>query len=592
MAPERAPAPRRSRSARALRVGQTLAGTNAMLAILALFLCSPRLAAAPGEDPDRLLALVPEGAQVVWSGVALEALRARLEQSAWAQLAADEAMRPFRERVADAWGGAGAEASDAARPASDPLAWWRAASGSFAGFLVLADRDLQALGAFLAPGPDAAAFDAQWAALAEASRAGMDEEVVTVRETPVWIGTARAGPRTLVLLFERDGVHGVLTGREREPLLALARDAIDRLADGGAGGFAGSPALAEARAAAGTPRALEVFLDAGALVRLAEPRRPGQETADQALVRGLLERSGLREARYLYGSLDVGAGERFDAALALHLPPRSLLRDVVRLASPAPRDLLARAPRDCVGALVARFDLAGLWSLCQDTLRDLDAARHEELRAAIESFKDVAPDFESDLLEELQGDVAAFTLRSSEETNLLHADAAYLVRVRDADAVEAFVDGMLGMGGMDARVEGEDRAGHWVQSIGPVSWCFAEPFLVVATTSAAMDAALAPLGGDERPSLTDDERVQRALAETPPGPYLALADVAATFGLLLELADAAPLLLPRRDPQAQALLELLRLLPEPALAAKHFHGLATTSVEIAEEHATVHMRAR
>jgi hypothetical protein len=621
---------------------------TAMLSTTALLLAG----ALAASDPDRLLALAPENALLVGSIPSLDAIRAQAATNDWWKLARDEELRPFVARVgemfteslqelgddaetddseADAEEGAEAsdeeegseEASAEERRLTDPAAWFRAVHGGVLAYLAFDGDLLGGMGVFAEPGPEAAAFDELWQAALTLARAEAREstqeyqgvELILLEPEAVQVGDTEEGEIALTIFLELEGVRGMVTGEERAFVLELAQGGIDRLlGKDPAPGFEGRAALAEARTGAPAGRQFELFADVAGFVRFAQAEEARARVAagedaepieEDLLMQQFLERLGLTTMRYAYAAGAIGAGERLDLGLSLHLPEGSVLQRASALARPVARELLALAPADASSASFGALDLSGLWHLVRGVVGELGPDMLAQFDGGVAAFEAATSlRLEQDLLQQFSGDLAVITVPipvseipaelsaelDGEDVELFDDGSATALRVEDGSGLEEIVGRLLALSGLASMIEREEYQGHSVHALEMegtgLHWCFTDEYMVVAQSPTPLRTVLARIGVEGLPSLLSDERYRALHEENARSVVLALSDARALAETLLQ---AGPFFLDQfaaaaedaQDEETAAdLVELLELLPDASLVARYIEGALFRAMDV------------
>ncbi len=609
-----------------------------MLSTTALLLAG----ALAASDPDRLLALAPEDAVMVGSIPSFDAIRALAVTNDWWRLACDEELRPFVARVGELLTESlqelgddqepaaeeGAVASDAEagseeisaeeRILADPAAWFRAVRGGALVYLASGGDQFGGFGLFADAGPEAAAFDELWQAVLTLARAESRESTQEYQGVELILlepEVVEEGDMVLAIFLEVEGVRGVVGGEERAFVLELAQGGIDRLlGKDPSRGFAACAALAEARASAPGGRQFELFTDVGSFVRLAQAEEARERVAagedaepieEDLQMQQFLERLGLTTMRYAYAAGAIGAGERLDLGLSLHLPEGSVLQRISALARPVARELLALAPADAASASFGALDLSGLWHLVRGVVGELGPDMLTQFDAGVAAFEAATSlRLEQDLLQQFSGDLAVITVPipvseipaeltaelDGEDVELFDEGSATVLRVEDGSALEEIVGRLLALAGLAPMVEREEYQGHSVHTLEMegtgLHWCFTDEYMVVAQSPTPLRTVLARIGVEDLPSLLSDERYRALHEENARSVVLALSDARALAETLLQ---AGPFFLDQfavaaedaQDEESAAELEeLLELLPDASLVARYIEGALFRAMDV------------
>ena len=583
---------------------------------------------ARGGDPKTLEA-VPANALAALSLAPLDELRERAKTNAWFRLAQDEECAPLFAKVGELVDRSLeeqlAEESEAFRRISDPRGWLAAIHGSVSAFMVVyppyVDADFSA-GVFVEASGDRSELDQLVDDTIEEIRKTCSESALEYAGVEMALFESPDEEVAYAIFFESESVCSFLAGDRRDELVDLAQGAIDRLsAKDAEGGLASSERLAEARAASGHARAIELLVDVAEFARIgeaeqhAEAARLAETEVTEPLPNPIAQRFGVYDIRWLHLGADFGEKESLDLHVALHLPEQSLLQQASRFFGSAPRELFAFAPSDCLSAQVGNVDVSGLWEFVLRTLEELAPEQHAAFSAGLEQAKvGMEIDFENDLIDQVSGDFMSFTMKVpadeiplAQETVAFHSgeeDAqttalgyAYLVALEDGVVVEDFVERMFEIGGIAPLIEFEEFQGHHLQSIEDLGfhWCFLDEFLVAGPSPTPVRTALTRIGAEDAPSILSDERYRTALAAHPGASFLHVGDSRANVETWLDVLESAlggipPVELEGAEVDLASML--VPLLPDPTIVGKYLSGVSTNALEIETESLRFSTRAR
>jgi hypothetical protein len=570
------------------------------------------------QEPDRLLAAVPANAELVVSLASLDELRRRATTNAWWKMARDEDVWPLFEELGRTFETMLAEdmeeEDEALQRLLDPREWFAAVHGRAAGYLAMDGDRLAGGGLLVEPGAERAAFDELWSLLLAEVREEHSESSQEYQGVELSVFEQTSEPLECLIVCEVEGVQLVALGEQRAFVLELAQGGIDRLlGKDPAPGFAADPALAEARAAAGPAHVLECFVDVSAFVRFAqaddarareadEPGAPSVETAKkQAEILGSL---GLSAMRYAYLAGDFGEDERFELALAAHLPPESLLQRGLSLLGPAPRELLALAPADSVSVTLGAVDLPGLLRLVRTCVEQFVPENLEQFEAGLAAGEAaLGLSIEKDLLELVPGRFASIALKVPEEeipaqmraalgeeaSAFYNAVAAFVVAVEDGDEVSALATRLLGMAGVGGMIQAEDYQGFEISSLElgvQVQWACTDDYVVYSEAPTPLRAVLARIGGKDLPTLLTDERFKAVLEAYPRAAFLGLGDARVMTETYLGVFDFVLGMIAgmsEGEEEPPELERLKELLPPPEVVRKYIDGVVHQTLEVGPE---------
>lgn len=517
------------------------------------FACSP--SPAPAADASRLVRASP-AESVAWLGLSdLDGLRAQGKQNAWFQMLHDAEFDPM-------WGWFHEQMGEGDLPEGlDPLAILDSIHGSTAIFVTPAaegsDQPLGAIGVLIEPGKDRAAYDAHVAKIIAAiekdatrssdSYAGVQLTLFETQDDPP------DGPQLLVY-SEADGLSSWVFGASRESALSAAHGVLDRAKGQAAGaGIAANPQFAAARQSAGDPTRparIEGFVDLATLIELAQLEDP-PDADDQKLMDTL----GVQEMRWAYASCDIGEGESMSMRFALSLPQKGALARWLECLKPISRDFAKVMPRDSASISLFHLDIWGLWESIWATMSQIDPEKtkkhRDEFTAMQQSMGGL--DLEGDLLKQLTGDIAAFEVKVPDEEwkaalgELVEAGdeaeqklagvprigQAWVIGVRDAEAIEGFLDTVLGMIGMQEALDTDEIEGHPVTQLAlptgaTLSWCFDAQRAIFSNYPTALRAALAQVRKPDAGSALDSPRFKPYIESNKDACGLTLAGSAET----------------------------------------------------------------
>jgi len=496
--------------------------------------CSDSSATAP---PPALVAYVPSDALFVVATDRMDAVRARIAESAWTDFFTDE-----RLGFGDVIDRIRASEPDEAERGVEA---WSAIGDAFAelhGEAVLYIRKEPGaeprVTALLEPGgvDDGRAFRAAFDALLAT---GTFDRTVESELGGVAVTTYERDDEPIAV-FELDGIVAYATcasaDLEAHVLEVLAHlrgepGTTSILADGG---------YAEARGAGPAP-IVEAYLNVQRMIASVADEPPPDDH--------VLRKLGLDEVDWVALRADVGAGEYAGIALAIDVPRDTVLGRALTLFGPIPKDLLERLPSDASSISLWRFDAAGLMA----GVRDFLAAEEPEAAEGLETFvAETRTDFGVDLdavVSSLTGDFATFTMDVPLEELLaedptlpaeldpaLRKSSAWFVELSDVAVVRGAIQALAGSFGVAHGIETTELHGVPIhtETSGPLptTWAFVEDGMVMSRQPTPVRAFVeqARLGG---PSAADDEAYRRSVAAQSDCAWLSVTPTEAWLGSTL-----------------------------------------------------------
>jgi hypothetical protein len=522
-------------------------------------------AAEREADFAKLERAIPQDATVYAAVRDLDALREDLQKNAWYGFFRDPEVRAWID-----WGLRKSGGLDFADAPLDPFALASAVHGSAVFFEVwnVGDKYPSCGGALVQPGKERDAFDAQLDRALEHLRADATSSMETHGTTELEIlelhqEHAEPGSSPTFALFDLPDMVGFVGSSKREVVLSTAHAVLDRyLGEDSSEGIAGQALLAEARRSAVRRGRLEVWLDTAPVIAAGLKRDPPEKGTQLAL-----DLTGVLGVQWIYLCADAGPGESFDLTLAADVPESGLLKSMYDALGAFPAEWTRLCPKGSTSIGLASFDLWALWQAGWKRFAELAPELHKAVRTQLEgTVQTLGLDVEGQLLSQLDGRCASFnvevpleewTTNDGRDHATLGLTApegpklgtAYLIGIRDRAAVEAFVDKLLEVVGMQGGVGPEDVEtvefqGHEVQELelpldAKLSWSFDDRALVVSMYPSALRAALRLRGKSDEPTAASNPRFASVLASFAGAPIVAINDTRAALELLLSSVRGA-----------------------------------------------------
>lgn len=562
---------------------------------LALTLALTALPPAGGEAPpaslaDTLLAAAPKQCVLAFSLRDLDGLRERASAHAWGRFLADPEMEKIGQWLASKGITWEAAMADSDLPV-DPLEFLGSIHDSMLVFMAPVGPDLEpGFGILIAPGEERGDFEDHL----DAVLASMEDELTsssdTYQDVDLSLFDSPDPDEPDLVVFETGGVAALVGSTGSDPALELAHEVVDGLAGRNEdGGLAELAALADARKTVGGARSVEFLVDVGSMIKLVSAH---EEDWDEE-VQSLLDDIGVGRMRWVYLNADLGQGEELDLGFSLHVPEDSYMARYFDLFRPVPRDMARYLPPSSASISLGSFDLWGAW---QTTLEILDERAPElgrQLQAGLEMVSSsTGLDIEQDLLAQIDGTIAGFTMTVPEEevrqamgpmaqmgvdVEGFDQGNATIIGLKDPEVVELFLEDVLSMVNVSAMVEQEDYQGEVVSSMampgmGGLHWTFTDGALIFSEYPTALHAALSMLSQEEPQTALAVSPFKERLKGNLGASIVSVSDTAESVRAILAVGGMLTQLFGSMDlgPGAPSLAGIPK--PDPSIAAKYFEG--------------------
>jgi hypothetical protein len=602
------------------------------------------LAAAPLQDTKVekeivLVQAVPKDAFLFAQATHLDALRADFHESAWYGFYQDEEMKPVRDAVDHLFALAekNAEKKDkgiAAELGFDPLDFLEALHGSIALFGVAqAGKEEPALGILFEPGAERGKFEELFGKLRDKQKEtgilSTDEyagvELSLFESSPKEKGAAdqekdeekdaadddekdedksESGLANSAI-FDAGGWAGMVAADTRENLLGIVHGMIDRMSGKDPStGFAASEPLANARTTVSKAGRIEGFVDLSKVFAMIREHETPKEETDR-----VIDALALDDLRWVYGTADVGRGEKLGAEFSLRLPDDGYLREWIGCLGAFPRDMAGLAPSASRSITLAQIDVWALWQSAWKFAREIDPEStqmaRDQMTTALQQMGGL--DVEKGFVSQLDGRYMSFSVPipaeewratlpgiagagAAPERQTPAGGAATVIGLRDPQAVAGFVKGLLTAIGVFSQVETEEFQGTTLYKLksgggAGIEWAFTKKTGVFSQFPTAMRAALRMEGAEPKDSALEVEGFKPQYAAHADACVLGLASTAQSMksGLsVLELIGPyVGMGMIRGYQEAGGEGEIpnpLAHLPSEAAIDRHFKGTLVTSL--------------
>ncbi len=203
------------------------------------------------------------------------------------------------------------------------------------------------------------------------------------------------------VLFRSGSLHGMTISPAAGRALAAAKGILDRHAGNASSSIVDAPHFREARADRVGDSALRVFVDGPALFSLIRGYTDDGEIE-------LLDQLGITSMRWAVADMDLGNGERFDLAVAAHLPEDSPMGSMLSHFGPVPKRFAQAVPEDAMQVVLGNIEPLPTFQAFRDFLLQVSPVDDERLQREIEEVQqEMGLDLEEDLLAPLTGRFAA-----------------------------------------------------------------------------------------------------------------------------------------------------------------------------------------
>ncbi len=533
-----------------------------MIATPLLYILSAGLAASsPTAYParDYLLALAPPDAMAVAALGDMDEIRAGIKKNAWLRFARDEEVAALVGHFEGLFGGE-------LRPdwgqldelGFDPSEFLASLSGSAVLFSDVpgGNPDDMVLGLLVELGEDREPFHELVEKLLDRSRA--EGATVTGGEYQGASVTAVSPPdddEGAAYLAELGDVIAVVASGDREAALARVRGVVDRWSGASEGGsLLSNETYQLARSRSSFDPQLEVFVDLSVFWK--HLMASGELDQAPPMLAAELERIG-----WVRCAGRLGEGEETDLEVLLGAPEDGLFAAVASLLGGVPVDLVERIPRNAKGVITMSIDFAGAGALAKDLAREFDPESYQEMQAGLQLTQALGVDVEEDVLSELTGEFASFSIEVPAQESLLGAAGGvlrglsgssvaptygrvFMLGVRDTASVSATLERITGsVLSQDAGAEDhvESVFGHEVHAAnlweGLVSirmyWSAIEGALLLSMQPTALREALR-MTTDDGIGIGENGVFASVIEENRRASALAITDTAASLGVLLD----------------------------------------------------------
>lgn len=407
------------------------------------------------------------------------------------------------------------------------------------------------------------------------------------REGSVRLSHCLAG-ETLVLSLEAHPLPG-------DPL----EDLLERLSQGGGEALADAPAFRGSLAA--RTGGLQAWFDVGRVMGFV---RTGMEAGGEAEDASLLERLGVFGLGCLALNTRYAEGE---SRMDLHLGwDGGWIPDFARLLFVSgPADTLGVVPQDCLSAVTARTDFAGLFDATVKALLESGEITTADVTDFLaQSEEELGFSLRDDLLEALDGRVTVVTGRVDAAEALPGAmgepqNFVVVLGLQDGERINTLVEGVVRATGLHAARQREEFQGFEVFSVPvfpgiEIRYAILPDMAVLSLSPTLLHDVLRRKAGSGLPVLTgdDDFKARSAHLTGQPGllQYTNTADsirsaYAALEGMAEMLRDAD---LSEFGPAA-GLFEIFLAIPpaDDAVIERHFHGATLVALSADERGLTM-----
>jgi hypothetical protein len=323
-----------------------------------------------------------------------------------------------------------------------------------------------------------------------------------------------------------------------------------------------------------------------------------------------LERQGEEEAETLgiarrVGLFDLGclsacsAYEKGGSRMRLRLDwsGNGWLQTFARLACVSgPATTLSAVPADCVSAIAARIDFAGMFDAVIKVIIEMQAATMSEVVEVLTEAEEMLGfDVRDDLLDSLDGQVTLVTCEVPAEDALpglvaQSQNLVLLVGLKDSARVRELVEGALKRTGLHAVRKRTDFQGFELCSVPlppmQLQYALLPDMAVLSLSGTLVQDVLRRKAGADLPVLArDEEFLARSARLTRQPGLLEYQDTAANMRALFRMLGTAGDLLERIDHgELGAVVDLLSGLPQvdEALIDRHFHGATVAALSVDE----------
>ena len=373
-----------------------------------------------------------------------------------------------------------------------------------------------------------------------------------------------------------EGLVGMTFGPTREIALETAQGVVDRWTGSDESkGYAGN----ELAPGGGPTPAFTVQLD---LPRLMESL--GETFGDDEEEEALMEAVGVTAIEWVALSADIGEGEELELSLSAHIPSGNLIGNLLDHMGPMPVDYLDLMPSDSLSVALGAFDLWGMWTTIKDFMREYAPDDLEEMEAGLAAGKDeMGFDIEQDLLAQITGRFASFNMAipPSEMPELaiigieeidpsMAQGGAFLIELKDPQAVQRMVNSVLEAQGMAEMVVAEDFQGVTIHSMDlgflRPHYAFLPEGVVISMYPTPMRAMVRQSGAEDAPNAGQNEKFSSALESFGGSSMVTLSDTQAWVSAILGTLGMLSAFVPELGTAD------LFTPPDPSLAETYFSG--------------------
>jgi hypothetical protein len=413
-----------------------------MLATALLPLLLPSAGAPTEPAPlarDYLLALTPGDAMAALVLDDLGETRAALEESAWLRFARDEQVAGLVQHL---WPSLEQELGKALdlgwfeQMGLDPRALLGAVSGSAVLFVEVPGHDPDDMvgGLLVELGEDRAPFDELLNKLLDQARQGASVHGAEHAGVSLTIVEAHEAKGGTAILAELGDVVAVVGGANRDHAGRRAREIVERWAGEAEGAsLLENETYRSSREHSDFVPQVEAFVNLDAFWDLLEKSGElAQADVPPELFAELRRLSWVRVAGRL------AAEEVADLEVALGAPAEGLLGAFASLLGGVPSDLVERIPRNATAVSTLSLDLAGAGALAEDLARAFDAEAYEGLQAGLAVTEGMGVDVREEVLGQLTGEVAAFSVEVPARESLFGAAGGILRGIQGASPIPTY----------------------------------------------------------------------------------------------------------------------------------------------------------
>lgn len=418
------------------------------------------------------------------------------------------------------------------------------------------------------------------------------------------------------VVFDAGTFAGMSIAHGRERALELAQAAIDHLHGKAAGEtIAANPRYLATNSGVSARGRLEMFLDLESFLPVVLAKEAPRNGPEQ---KQILESLGMTQLGWAILAADIAPGEAVRVEMALALPEKGLLYDLLGLFGQLPMDAARALPKESQGVTLYSIDVPGLWKWIFEFVKQVNPEAGEmtqaQLAAAGQALGGI--DIEKDLVAQLTGEFGTNLIDvpgeewmdangaagveedegdeggESGDEGQMSAPAieppkgtllgnAWWIGLRDAKTFRGTLENVLDATGMSEQIETEEFQGQTIWTLplptgAGFSFACTSKGFVLSQYPTALRSLLRMDGAQSKDSVLERDSFKPLFAENREAGMLSVTHTASMLKTIWGALEMATVQMGRRG--AAGVGDLLQHLPPIEVIERHFQGTATSAV--------------